>query len=573
MRTKSMSVTLAVMLLMSGALFPLHAAFGAGENRECLDCHGEPSITDQGGKRLYIDQVLFAETNHKVIGCTTCHESVTPRHPADASKPGHVMCEECHGSIAQEYDKSQHRKNAACGDCHNPHQARRTASVSGVEINSVCSRCHTLPANVKIHARWLPQAGLHLDALPCISCHTGSKDYYINLYIEKTDQAGAFHLATYDELVRLTRDNGIPSLVDTNGDEYISLQELRNANKKGRGLGMRLRGMMMPEVMTHSYQTLDNRWDCTFCHVSRTQNTLTSFVSFPTNRGTYTRLPVEKGAILDILYGTPDFYMAGATRSAALSIIGGIIIACGVIIPMGHGALRFLTRTRRDHKNNQPAREVIVYMQPTAVRIWHWIHALGIVTLCATGLQIRFPDVVNLFGGYKAAVSLHNAAGGVVGASMVYWIIYYMVISRSIGRIYFPNREDIRHGLMRQAIYYAFNYFRGKPNPFHATPENKFNALQKTAYLVIMFVFMPLVIITGILLLDILPLRNMLFMLGGIKLIDGLHFLSACCLCAFGFFHFYLTTLGPTPFAEIRTMWTGWDREEIAEETPPPTNT
>ena len=32
----------------------------------------------------------------------------------------------------------------------------------------------------------------------------------------------------------------------------------------------------------------------------------------------------------------------------------------------------------------------MVYMTPMPVRIWHWLNAFGIVTLCATGLQIRF---------------------------------------------------------------------------------------------------------------------------------------------------------------------------------------
>jgi thiosulfate reductase cytochrome b subunit len=208
-------------------------------------------------------------------------------------------------------------------------------------------------------------------------------------------------------------------------------------------------------------------------------------------------------------------------------------------------------------------------METIPVRIWHWIHALSIVTLFITGVQIRFTDVVNLFGSYKVTVYLHNSAGIVVGISMIYWILYYVVISHKIGKVYFPTGEDVKHGLVRQAVYYAFNYFRGKPNPFHATPENRFNALQKIAYLVVMLVFMPLVIVTGLLLLEIVPLRRMLFMLGGIRLIDGLHFLSASCLCAFTVFHFYLTTLGPTPFAEIRTMWTGWAKEEAAEEDEP----
>ena len=61
-------------------------------------------------------------------------------------------------------------------------------------------------------------------------------------------------------------------------------------------------------------------------------------------------MAVEKGAILDILFGTPDFYMLGTTRSTALNIVGALIIAGGMMMPIGHGTLRFLTRkNRKEH--------------------------------------------------------------------------------------------------------------------------------------------------------------------------------------------------------------------------------
>ena len=34
----------------------------------------------------------------------------------------------------------------------------------------------------------------------------------------------------------------------------------------------------------------------------------------------------------------------------------------------------------------------MIYLHPLPVRIWHWLNALGIVTLCITGIQIRFPE-------------------------------------------------------------------------------------------------------------------------------------------------------------------------------------
>ncbi|OHB25695.1 MAG: cytochrome b [Desulfuromonadaceae bacterium GWC2_58_13] len=209
-------------------------------------------------------------------------------------------------------------------------------------------------------------------------------------------------------------------------------------------------------------------------------------------------------------------------------------------------------------------KKAMIYLQPTPVRIWHWLNALGIVTLCVTGAQIRFPEYVNIFGTYKAAIELHNTAGIVVAISFFLWIFYYLIVAGTLVKLYVPNMGDIQHGILRQALFYFFNYFRGKPNPHHTTPENKFNPMQKAAYLVIMAVLVPLVIVSGILLLNIEPLRNTLLMIGGLKILVGVHFLLACSLCAFLFTHVYLATLGHTPFAHFVPMWTGW--EEVEED-------
>lgn len=203
-----------------------------------------------------------------------------------------------------------------------------------------------------------------------------------------------------------------------------------------------------------------------------------------------------------------------------------------------------------------------IYLTPTPVRIWHWLNALGIVTLCATGAQIRFPEQVHLFGTYKSAIALHNAAGIVVAISFVLWLGYYLLVARSLVKLYVPNQEDLQHGILRQAWFYFFNFFRGKPNPHHTTPDNKFNPMQKAAYLVIMMVLVPLVIVSGFLIMNIGPMREILLLAGGLKLMVGLHFLLACSLCAFIFTHVYLATLGHTPFAHFVPMWTGWEEVE-----------
>lgn len=203
-----------------------------------------------------------------------------------------------------------------------------------------------------------------------------------------------------------------------------------------------------------------------------------------------------------------------------------------------------------------------VYLQPTPVRIWHWLNAFGIVTLTVTGAQIRFPEYVSLFASYKSAILLHNTAGLMVAVSFSLWFFYYGLVARNMRSIYVPTKDDLQVGLLRQAKFYLLTYFLGWPNPHHPTPDNKFNPMQKSAYMAIMFVLMPLVALTGILLTNVSPLREVVILIGGLKLLVAAHFLMACCLIAFLFTHVYLATLGKTALAYIKPMWTGWEDEE-----------
>lgn len=199
-----------------------------------------------------------------------------------------------------------------------------------------------------------------------------------------------------------------------------------------------------------------------------------------------------------------------------------------------------------------------VYITPMPVRIWHWINALGIVTLCLTGIQLRFPEYFNLFGGYKSAVWLHNTAGLTVTAFYVFWFAYYLLAGK-LFKLYVISIDDIKCGLFRQAKFYFYDFFKGGPNPHVVTPDAKFNPLQKTAYMAIMFGLVPVIIVTGILLLNVAPLRDWIILVGGIKIVDALHFIVGAAFAAFLFVHVYLATMGPTLIEHFKPMWHGWE--------------
>lgn len=328
------------------------APAGAMTAQDCEGCHGDRSIVAQGGAHLYIDVGKFSKTPHAQDGCPSCHASVTDAHPDDKVRPSRASCGDCHDAVQTQYAKSRHAEYAKCTDCHNPHSVRNTAMVSAQDANRQCASCHDRSQALAGHGKWLPQVELHLDALPCISCHTKTQRHVIALYIEKRIGPkptfdGNFRLAARSDLAKLVPGNTVQSLIDKDGDRLISLKELRQFNRGAGSKDLRLRGTMMPESLTHDFDTLDNRWDCTFCHASGPNALQSAFVAFPEEDGSFVRVAVEKGAILDLVYGTPDFYMMGATRNATLSMVGLAIVACGLVVPIGHGTLRLLTMRNR----------------------------------------------------------------------------------------------------------------------------------------------------------------------------------------------------------------------------------
>ncbi len=346
------------MMRMFLAVFMLSAATvyaAVPENGKCMGCHGRKDVKSIAGNSVYIDPEKFTATTHSIVGCTSCHDRVSSGHPGDGSAPARAVCGDCHAPVSVEYAKSLHASKARCNDCHNPHEVRLPMFMSGDDINKKCAKCHDARKILKSHAKWLPQAELHIDSLLCITCHTGSQDYVITMSIESRlpGSKDAFKTATYEELAKLTSGDNIGRVIDLNGDNKVSLEELRAFNHHLRGKNMRLWGIMTPEVVTHSYQILENRWDCTFCHASGPKAMQKSFIAFPDKSGGYKRLAVEKGAILDILYGTPDFYMLGTTRSTPLNIIGALIVAAGLSFPVFHGFFRLLTRKNRKEDDHE----------------------------------------------------------------------------------------------------------------------------------------------------------------------------------------------------------------------------
>ncbi len=200
--------------------------------------------------------------------------------------------------------------------------------------------------------------------------------------------------------------------------------------------------------------------------------------------------------------------------------------------------------------------EKLIYIHPLPVRIWHWINASGFVLLILTGFQIRYAEMLN-FMTLTNAITIHNYVGFAVIANYFIWLTYYLATGNV--KIYIPDLRNVVAMAVKQIQYYGYGIFVGKPNPHIMTPENKFNPLQQQAYLAIMFVLLPAQMMSGLFLWKIKGYEEYINLLGGIKLLDTIHVLLFFFFTAFLFIHCYLATLGHTPLAHFKAMFSGYE--------------
>ena len=187
-----------------------------------------------------------------------------------------------------------------------------------------------------------------------------------------------------------------------------------------------------------------------------------------------------------------------------------------------------------------------IYLYPAWVRLWHTINALCFLILVLTGLSMHFgtAEGKNLIR-FDISVTLHNVAAIIITISYLYFVTGNIVTRN--GRYYKHWRKNMVTNLWKQARFYALGIFRDEPHPFPVSEEQKFNPLQKFAYVLAMYIGMPLLIISGLGLLFPETIAYTVFGVSGLFLTDLLHIVIGFVLTLFLVIHLYTCTLGEKP--------------------------
>lgn len=199
-----------------------------------------------------------------------------------------------------------------------------------------------------------------------------------------------------------------------------------------------------------------------------------------------------------------------------------------------------------------------VYIYRAFERFWHWMQAVLIFFLAATGFEIH--GSISFFG-YKNAVEYHNIAAYMFIILIVFAIFWHLTTGE--WKQYLPTLTN----LSAQINYYLFGIFKNAPHPTKKSVLSKLNPLQKLTYLALKILVIPAMVISGLLYMFYrYPQKETVewINIGSIEVIALFHTAGAFLLMAFVIVHLYLITTGETITSNLKAMITGY--EELEED-------
>ncbi len=147
----------------SPAAAPPTAPAAALTNDDCLQCHGDKTLTGPGlgGKEisLFVNADSLKASVHDGLSCTDCHADI--KEVPHGENPAKVSCGTCHSNEQAQYAASLHGTQAAagnpdaprCADCHGTHHILAASDslsrVAKPRLIYTCGACHANPAVVQ----------------------------------------------------------------------------------------------------------------------------------------------------------------------------------------------------------------------------------------------------------------------------------------------------------------------------------------------------------------------------------------------------------------------------------------
>ncbi len=197
-----------------------------------------------------------------------------------------------------------------------------------------------------------------------------------------------------------------------------------------------------------------------------------------------------------------------------------------------------------------------LYLYPLWLRIWHGINALGIIALIFSGISLHYADRGVLLLKFETAISVHNIAGVIVSSG--YLIFLFGNLLTKNGKYYRVKVQGLSKRMLKQINYYTSGMFKGEQSPYPVSVKRKFNPLQKYSYIVVMYVFLPVLFVTGFALFFPEMIIDQVFHVSGVMLTAVLHGITGFFVFIFLLVHLYVASMGKPPTKNYKSIITGW---------------
>lgn len=242
-----------------------------------------------------------------------------------------------------------------------------------------------------------------------------------------------------------------------------------------------------------------------------------------------------------------------------------------------------------DEEPKAPTGERFVVRHRASTRVWHWVNAIAVIVLLMSGLMIsnahprlywgeyganfdpawlelpRFPGWATIPSTYSlsGARRWHLAFAWVFAAGLILYLIISL-LNRHAQRDLTPTKQELTpRAVWRDIVDHARLHF--------PTGEDalRYNVLQKLSYFGVVFLILPLLILTG---LAMSPAMGaawpwLVDMFGGRPSARSIHFICATAMALFIAVHLMMVLLSG-PVGQIRSMITGRYRIDEPEQGP-----
>lgn len=422
------------------------SARGAGgpiKNSECLDCHGDRTLTttNAAGREisLYVEVAKLAASVHRTNTCASCHADLTRRHPDDNVAAKAANCAACHEKQSASYGASVHGaakrqgdlSASTCSDCHDGHTILPPDSPASPlnfsHLAETCGACHEQEAKdvaESVHGRAV--AAGHRDAPTCTDCHfehkieglKGGSPLEISLQVCSKCHASE----------RLnTKYNLPPDRVQTFFESYHGLAAQYGSTLAANCASCHGAHRILPSTDPRSTINPSHLVEtCGKCHPGATDKFA----------GGKIHVAAASAAIGNSTGEKINWWVRRVYLVLIVSVVGAMALHNGALLARKLGAI-YRSKPRPIVRMNQ------------SQRLQHGVLLVSFIALAITGFALKYPDswiAVALGSSEPLRRVMHRVAGVILLAAGVYHVAYVLCTTegRRLARDFYPTWKDVK---------------------------------------------------------------------------------------------------------------------------------